>query len=222
MSNNTHNQEIEIKLRVPDVTALRRRLICLRARKISRRTYETNTLYDTPKMYLRRRGRLIRIRIERPSSSVGKKRTSEMGEAVLTYKGPSHLPRSAVKNQGHSKDRGRFKIKDETETRVSQAEQMARILRALGLHPVFRYEKFRTTYVLPGVRGLNVELDETPIGIYLELEGPPAGIDRAASLLGYSRKDYLKETYGSLYLAECRRRGLRPGDMLFSPIKKLR
>jgi adenylate cyclase class 2 len=221
MSKNTHHQEIEIKLRVPDVATLRRRLICLCARRISRRTYESNTLYDTPKKDLRRRGRLIRIRIELPSSSFGKKRPSETGEAILTYKGPSHRSRSAIENVGHSKDRGHFKIKDEAETRVSQAEQMARILRALGLDPVFRYEKFRTTYVLPGVRGLKVELDETPIGIYLELEGPAAGIDRAARLLGYSRKDYLKETYGSLYLAECRRRGLRPGDMQFSPIKKL-
>ena len=57
---------------------------------------------------------------------------------------------------------------------------MARILRALGLHPVFRYEKFRTTYALPGVRGLKIELDETPVGIYLELEGPIARIDRGA------------------------------------------
>lgn len=99
---------------------------------------------------------------------------------------------------------------------------MARILRALGLHPVFRYEKFRTTYALPGVRGLKIELDETPVGIYLELEGPVAGINRGARLLGYRRKDYLTDSYGSLYLADCRRRGRKPGDMLFPPTKKLR
>ena len=87
---------------------------------------------------------------------------------------------------------------------------------------MFRYEKFRTTYALPGVRGLKIELDETPIGIYLELEGPLAGIDCGARLLGYARNDYLKETYGSLYLADCRRRGLKPCDMLFPPTKKLR
>ena len=99
---------------------------------------------------------------------------------------------------------------------------MARILRALGLHPVFRYEKFRTTYTLPGVRRLKIEVDETPVGIYLELEGPVVGIDRGARLLGYGRQDYLKDTYGSLYLADCRRRGRKPGDMLFPPTKKLR
>jgi adenylate cyclase class 2 len=99
---------------------------------------------------------------------------------------------------------------------------MARILRALGLHPVFCYEKFRTTYALPDVRGLKIELDETPVGIYLELEGPVAGINRGARLLGYRRKDYLTDSYGSLYLADCRRRGRKPGDMLFPPTKKLR
>ncbi len=87
---------------------------------------------------------------------------------------------------------------------------------------MFHYEKFRTTYALPGVHGLKIDLDETPVGTYLELEGSVAGIDRAACRLGYGRKDYITETYGSLYLAACRRRGQKPGDMLFPPTKKLR
>jgi adenylate cyclase, class 2 len=99
-------------------------------------------------------------------------------------------------------------------------DRLAAILGALGLHPVFRYEKFRTTYVLPSIRGLKIELDETPIGTYLELEGP-VGINRAARLLGYTKADYLTETYGSLYLADCRRRGRKPGNMLFRTEKKL-
>ena len=87
---------------------------------------------------------------------------------------------------------------------------------------MFRYEKFRTTYVLQTVPGLKIELDETPVGAYLELEGSVSGIDHAARVLGYARSEYIKETYGSLYLADCRRRGRKPGDMLFSPIKKMR
>ena len=111
---------------------------------------------------------------------------------------------------------------DEVEVAVDRAERMMRILRALGLGPVFRYEKYRTTYAIPGLRGLNVEFDETPIGLFLELEGDPALIDRAARLLGYSRSDYLTESYGALYLAECRRTRRRPSDMLFRATKKLR
>ena len=211
-----HRREIEIKLRVPDVGALRRRLKHLRAREIAWRTYETNTLYDTPRHDLRRRGQLIRIRIERPAANFRKKRSNENASAILTYKGPIHSSLHTAKIKNH------FKIKDEAEVSVSGANELATILRALGLRPAFRYEKFRTTYALPGIRSLKIELDETPVGIYLELEGPVAAIDRAARLLGYGRKDYLNETYGSLYAAACRRLGRKPGDMLFPPTKKLR
>ena len=211
-----HREEIEIKLRVPDVDALRRRLKYLRAREITWRTYETNTLYDSPRQDLRRRGQLIRIRIEHPAAKFRKKRPNENAAAILTYKGPVHSSRNTTKVKSH------FKIKEEAEVSVSGAYELAAILGALGLRPAFRYEKFRTTYALPGIRSLKIELDETPVGIYLELEGPVAAIDRAARLLGYGRKDYLNETYGSLYAAACRRLGRKPGDMLFPPTKKLR
>jgi adenylate cyclase class 2 len=217
-----HHEEIEIKLRVPDAAALRSRLKLLRAREITPRTYESNTLFDTPEQYLRRRGKLIRIRVEILSANLSKKRPSENTPALLTYKGPSHLSRSAHKAAKNSRTRSHFKIKDEAEVRIADAPEMARILQSLGFHPAFRYEKFRTTYTLPGMRGLKIELDETPVGTYLELEGPVAAIDRCARLLGYARRDYLNENYGSLYLAECRRLGRKPGHMLFPPTKKSR
>jgi adenylate cyclase class 2 len=216
-----HREEIEIKLRVPDVTALQSRLKRVQAREITPRTYESNTLYDTPRHDLRRRGQLIRIRTEQPAWSFGKKRPKENTAALLTFKGPSSTS-NEIEPGKHSKTRSHFKIKDEAEVSVAGAGELAMILRALGLRPTFRYEKFRTTYAIPGVRGLKIELDETPVGIYLELEGRVAGIDRAAHLLGYTRNDYMTDTYGSLYLAECRRRGPKPGDMLFPTTKKLR
>jgi len=222
MPERKHSEEIEIKLRVQDVEALGSRLRRLRARKIAPRTHESNTLYDTPRHDLRRRGQLIRLRIEQPASSLTERRPMQDAAAVLTYKGPPVISRNARKAGRNSNLRSHFKIKDEFEVSVTQADNMASILRVLGLRPVFRYEKFRTTYALPDVRGLKVELDETPVGIYLELEGTVAGIDRAARLLGYARKDYMTDTYGSLYLASCRRRGRTPGDMLFPPTKKLR
>src|SRR4029077_20056814 len=141
MPETAHREEIEIKLRVQGVDALRRHLKRLRAREMSPRTYESNTLYDTPRQDLRRRGQLIRIRIEQPASSFGKRRPNENAPAVLTYKGPS-LSRNSIKTGRHSKIRSHFKIKDEAEVSVTGADEMARILRALGFHPVFRYEKF--------------------------------------------------------------------------------
>jgi len=54
----------------------------------------------------------------------------------------------------------------------------------------FRYEKYRTTFRLPDsnawANGLLIELDETPIGNLVELEGPAAAIDRAAEELGFT------------------------------------
>jgi adenylate cyclase class 2 len=217
-----HHEEIEIKLRVPDAAALRSRLKHLRAREITPRTYESNTLYDTPEQDLRRRGKLIRIRIEIPAVSLTKKHQIESTPAVLTYKSPSRLTRTAREGGKYTRVRSHFKIKDEAEVHIAGAPEMSRILGSLGFHPAFRYEKFRTTYSLPGLRGLKIELDETPVGNYLELEGPVTAIDRGARLLGYARRDYLKETYGSLYLADCRRLGRKPGDMLFPPTKKFR
>jgi hypothetical protein len=54
------------------------------------------------------------------------------------------------------------------------------------------------------------------VGDFLELEGSRAWIDRVARQLGYSRNDYTTASYGALYLEDCRKRGIPPGDMVFS------
>lgn len=214
--------EIETKLRVIDLPVLRARLQKLRAVRIVPRTYESNTLYDTPAGDLRRLGRMIRIRVEQPASKAKGRGEPLDLPAILTYKGPPRKSHSSPQEtRGGSADK-RLKIREELEVTLNSWKQMANILQALGLRPAFRYEKFRTTYILPGIRGLKVELDETPLGCFLELEGGPRAIDRAARLLGYKREDYITETYGSLYLADCRRRRVKPSNMLFDSITKSR
>ncbi len=214
-------REIEIKLRVLDVLALRRLLKRLRAREIVPRTYESNTLYDTAGRTLMRRGELIRIRIEQPASPGGKRRPGGGAAAILTYKGPVQDSPVLKRRGNRPKAAPRFKVRDEIEISLGDGGKMAEILRALGLRPVFRYEKFRTTYALPGIANLKVEMDETPVGVFLELEGGRAAIDRAARLLGYSRSEYLTQTYGVLYIADCRRRGTSPANMLFRATRNL-
>ena len=104
-------------------------------------------------------------------------------------------------------------------------DEIGGILKAIGLVPWFRYEKYRSSYRLPGLGSLKVELDETPAGDFLELEGGRGAIDRAANLLGYGAADYINRSYGSLWRE---RRGQGPGepspgsgleDMLFSKTK---
>lgn len=191
-----------MKLRVPDRPALLRRLARLHARPDGVRVHEMNTLYDRPDSALRRAGQVLRIRATHPApvsadgKALGKSRRAtdtEGGMAWLTFKRPA--PR-----QGRGANAPRYKIREEREVRLSDAETSAAILRALGFEPVFRYEKYRSTFRLPGPREAKIELDETPIGDFLEVEAQCAAIDRAAALLGYAPADYITKSYGELFL----------------------
>jgi len=191
-------REVEIKLRIRDVAALIAKIRRLGA-ACEGRVFEENTLFDTPESDFRRSGRLLRVRIERPAPSgipPGGKR-----HAVVTSKSPA--PASA---------RSSYKEKLERELRIRSPERWHTVLGSLGFKPGFCYEKHRTTFRLPG---LHLDLDETPVGAFLELEGSPQAIDRAARLLGFSRRDYIRGTYWDVFQADCRRRGRFPKNMRF-------
>lgn len=187
---NSH-RETEIKLRVSDLSAIRRRLRELGARA-GKRVHEMNTLFDTRASTLRKRGHLLRLR-------------RADGVSVVTWKGPGQPSRS----------RSRYKVREEREWKVRRPMLLVAELAQRGLRPSFRYEKFRTEFRLTRDKGAKVLLDETPIGYFLELEGSRRQIDRAARQLGHSPEDYLTSSYGALYLAYCRRHGRRPTNMLF-------
>jgi adenylate cyclase, class 2 len=107
---------------------------------------------------------------------------------------------------------------------VSDGKALARILEGLGMRGWFHYEKFRTTFRLPAsqrwAKALLLELDETPIGIFLELEGPASAIDRAAQALGFEKSDYVLANYMVLYREYCQSRREQPSDMLFPKSKR--
>jgi adenylate cyclase class 2 len=111
-------------------------------------------------------------------------------------------------------------VREEIEVEVTEAAILSKIFEGLGMRGWFRYEKYRTTYGMdssrPWAKELLIEVDETPIGVFAELEGPPEAIDRAAEELGFSKQDYVLRNYLTLYLEECRRTGVEPGDMLFA------
>ena len=77
-----------------------------------------------------------------------------------------------------------------------------------------RYEKYRTEFHQARRAGVAM-LDETPIGVYLELEGTPQWIDRTARRLGFQESDYITASYGRIYLDWCAAKGLAPGDFTF-------
>ena len=74
---------------------------------------------------------------------------------------------------------------------------MDAILRALGFEPTFRYEKYRAEWS-DGTG--HVVLDETPIGNFGEIEGPPRWIDRTARLLEFVRRLH-HQTYADIFFA---------------------
>jgi adenylate cyclase class 2 len=162
--------ETEIKIRIQDPGAMRRRLLDLGAAVVRERVLEVNTLYDFPSAGLKTARKALRLRVS------GKR-------ATLTFKGP------------HQKSRS-FKVREEFETGVRNAGELRKILKALDLHPALSYRKHRT--VLRKGR-LVITLDETSVGDFLELEGKRHEIVRFARALGFTRKDFIREDYVELF-----------------------
>jgi adenylate cyclase class 2 len=207
------NREVEVKLPVGDLPALLRKLRQLRAKR-TRSVFEQNTLFDTLNRGFSHQDAILRIRTVVPAPPPGAPRHNAVAkrprEGTLTFKGI--LP-------GAPGVRARYKIREELEFRLRDAARFARLLRRLGLAPWFRYEKYRTRFLWPPHPGLHLDLDETPIGAFLELEGPPRAIDVAARALGFGPRQYITASYWELYLADCRRRGAKPAHMVFKTKK---
>jgi adenylate cyclase, class 2 len=218
-------QETEVKLRVKNPALLKRQLKKLGAKLKFRgtgRVHEMNLLFDSSDGRLAKHGQLLRIRTETQEPAKSKKsRMAKLEQRiVLTFKTPPDELNSKEGAREVLPAHGRYKVREEVELIVSDSGAMRKIFEGLGLKGWFRYEKYRTTYELPArhkwAQGLLIEVDEVPIGTFVELEGPPAAIDHAAKELGYSAKDYITKNYLVLYLEECRAKGHPPGEMLFS------
>ncbi|MBY0502451.1 MAG: class IV adenylate cyclase [Bryobacteraceae bacterium] len=186
-------QEIEIKLRLSSVSAAKRLLRQKGFVVTTPRHRESNLLLDSTPATLRPAGSLLRVR-------------QANGETVITYKD------RGVTAGGH-------KVREELEVTASDPKQTLAIFARLGYTPNFRYDKFRTVLARPKERGYAM-LDETPIGVFLELEGGAKWIDRTAKRLGFTAADYLTASYGALWAAHLQAAGLPPADFIFPPRRK--
>lgn len=225
-------RETEIKLRVPNLKSFLRSLTKLGAKPASPRVHEENLIFDTPDGGLAKHGQLLRIRTESPApgnahsapsrgfgGSSGQKNTKGKNSnprVILTFKSPPE--QLAIGELTHQAG-GRHKVREEIEVFLTDAASLQKIFEGLGLKGWFRYEKYRTPYKLPArhkwAKDLVIDLDETPIGTFAELEGSPDAIDRAARELGHSHHDYVLKNYLVLYIDDCKRQGLQPSHMLF-------
>ena len=183
------SREVEIKLHLETEADARARLEQDGFCALHERAFESNEVFDNTAGGLRDSRRLLRLRQFR-------------GVFTLTFKDPP--------------EPGPHKSRVELETTLADGDAMRLILGRLGYQRLYRYEKFRTTYARAGEAGHAV-VDETPIGVYIELEGAPEWIDSTAARLGFAGSDYILQSYGSLYADHCARCGVAPSDMVFAP-----
>jgi adenylate cyclase class 2 len=182
--------ETEIKFRVENLNALKRKLREIGFRIETPRTHEMNTLYDLPGEVLRQRKELLRLR--------------KYGTLwTLTHKSKKQI--------------GRHSSRQELETSVSDGRKMELILRALGYAPSFRYEKFRAEWT--DGKG-QVVVDETPIGNFCEIEGAPRWIDTTAKKLAVRHEDYITQNYAGLFAEWKTKGGSKAKEMTFTATAK--
>jgi len=180
-------EEVEVKLPVADAGTALQKIRIAGFDVTAPRVFEQNFVLDTPAGSLRQQGFLLRVR--------------RAGDAVTcTFKG-REIP-------------GRHKRREEREFRASDFDEAVALFHGLGYAPAFRYEKYRTEFARTGEPG-HVTLDETPVGVLLELEGPADWIDRTAKELGFIPGDYILKSYGRLYAEWREKHPEAPADMIF-------
>ncbi len=183
--------ETEVKIPVTNLSGIVQRLLGLNFHISAPREHEVNDIYDTPDQELRQKSMMLRLR-------------SAGNESVLTWKGPGQP--------------GPHKSRAELETTVDSLDTLRQIFEQLGYQQSFRYEKFRTEYTDGSEHQGVLTIDETPIGNFLEIEGPADWIDWTATHLGFSERDYIVKSYGELYLDHCRELGVAPSNMTFDSV----
>ncbi len=177
--------EREIKLRFDTVEAARAAILAAGATPLRGRRLQEDCLLDTPDDDLRHRRSVLRIRME-------------SGKSLLTFKGT--VQPAAVR------------LREELETVVADGTLLLRIFEELGFRVWFRYQKYREEFALEDVI---VAVDETPLGVFVEIEGGDRGIADMAQALGRGPSDYLLDSYRGLFLQHCAHQGVEVTDMVF-------
>ena len=177
--------EREIKLRFASADEARAAIIATGATPLLGRRLQEDSLLDTDDEQLRRRRCVLRVRIEN-------------GKSRLTFKGPVQP--------------AAMKVREEIETVAGDGLMLLRVLEEIGLHVWFRYEKYREEFAHEDVI---VAIDETPVGVFVEIEGGEQGIASMAEALGRTPADYILDSYRGLFLQNREACGLTGADMVF-------
>ena len=178
--------EREVKLRFASVDAARAAVRQSGATPLRGRRLQEDCILDTRERTLSERHSVLRVRIE-------------PGRTLLTFKGP--LQPSAMK------------LRPELETDAGDSSILLRILEELGFRVWFRYQKYREEFAKDDAV---IAIDETPVGVFVEIEGSDRSIAEMTAALGCSPDDYLVDSYRSLFLQHCGERGIAASNMVFT------
>ncbi len=178
----TSKLEQEVKLCVPDVGEALRRVEALEGVVVARARHFEDNVLYDRNGELYQKGEILRLR-----------RTPH--GARVTFKGP-HPGAEGVKTR------------EEIEFEVD-ADSAELLFVRLGFERRYRYQKYRTVFHWHDVE---IVVDETPMGCYLEVEGPPAGIDEAVAALGFASADRVTASYLELHAQSG-----GSGDLVFDP-----
>jgi len=180
--------EREIKLRFDSAEDARERVLSIGATPLRGRRLQEDCLLDTESDVLYRRRCVLRVR-------------HDGGKSILTFKGPVQP--------------GPMKLREEHETVIADGETLLTILQELGLHIWFRYEKYREEF---SAEDVIIAIDETPVGIFVEIEGGEEHIHQTAAALGKTPQDYITDSYRTLFLQHRSALGLADKDMVFATV----
>lgn len=178
--------EEEIKLRVSSLAPVRARLEARGAVLVHPRAFEENWIVDDAAESIFGGGRLLRVR--------------HWGEeGLVTFKGRATFEAGV-------------KRRTETQCRIDDPQALLKILAHLGLQVTRRYQKWREAWQLDGVE---VVLDETPMGPFVELEGPAAALRPLAESLQLDPAHALAGSYSELWVQWRLSHPNTPSDMVF-------
>jgi adenylate cyclase class 2 len=167
----THkNVETEVKILVSDLQAVADKLRKQNAPVTAERVFERNIRYDDDAGSLTRVGCVLRLRQDT--------------RARLTYKAPGDVTVQGILSR------------KELEITVSNFDTTDLLLKALGYHPSWEYEKYRTTYEL---NDCEVVLDEMPYGNFVEVEGEHEAIPKVLALLDLADAPRIGASYSDLF-----------------------
>lgn len=183
--------ELEVKARVADVAALRRALRRAGAR-LEFRGRMSDRRYDHARE-LAHRDDVLRLRVYRPDG-----RGARESHAVLAWKGAASTRRGR---------RGGYRLRAELEVGVTDPDAMDLLLTRLRYRVSKRIDRRIEVYRLGAAM---LRLERYPrMDTLLEVEGPPAAIERAVAATGLPRQRFLAESLPHFVAAYRRRTGRR-------------